>query len=587
MSSLPLTRTEYWNVSQNPPIPRTGSTAHGESITDIENYLLPLSQMKASGFYTWGVVDGLTVSAVAGQPGLTIAPGLALDLAGHVLALASGGSAVVDPTTDPTQIQSITTVPVGASGVALSTASNSGDCVLTLTFLEALGQSTLANAPTLVHAPWLRLIPVANFQDAGEQVILALVTLDANGNVTAVSTGPNFPDGTAAPGRQIPATHAGGITLWSTSPSVSATGLTVSDVTAGQLLADGATTVRLAASDPAGVLELAAGELGVTAGRLSLRAAGDTQGTQGFVLDATDSTFTAGTVLLGGAQSGVSLASGPAAGELGVTAGRLSLRAVGDSTGMDRISLDGTTSTVSTNSVLVGGAVSIASGTGGVLALSAPASPTQLGVGTPTPRNAVGIRGVTGFEELISFENAAGVTKWHLNQNFGPSPSGLNFAETGMADGRLYLQAGGHVGIGTTTPAFTLDVHGTACAQQFCNPSDLRAKRDVSPLANVLDRLADIRAVSYRPVKAGTAGRCTAQIGIIAQDAQGAFPELVVEMGPGGLKAVDYAGLAGVLVGAVQELQASNAALAARLDELEQLMMSPPVGRPAGEEPPS
>ena len=80
MTSLPLIRTEYWNTSTGTV--RTGDTAHGESLTDMESYLLPLAQMLASGFYTPGVVEGLTVSAVTGQAGLAISPGLALDAGG-------------------------------------------------------------------------------------------------------------------------------------------------------------------------------------------------------------------------------------------------------------------------------------------------------------------------------------------------------------------------------------------------------------------------------------------------------------------------------------------------------------------------
>jgi hypothetical protein len=40
-------------------------------------------------------------------------------------------------------------------------------------------------------------------------------------------------------------------------------------------------------------------------------------------------------------------------------------------------------------------------------------------------------------------------------------------------------------------------------------------------------------------------------------------------MGPDGLMAVDYAGLAGVLVGAVNELRTANAALASRVADLD------------------
>jgi hypothetical protein len=178
-------RTEYWNLSTNTV--RSGTTAHIESLTDVENYLLPQAQVSASSLYTWGVADGLTVSAVPTQPGVTIAPGVALDAAGHLIALAANGFAIVDPTVDPNQVQNIPTVRVDPTGVVLSTAGLSGACFLTLTWREVLDPSQPANAPVLLHAPWLRLLGVAGFQDTGDQVILARVTLDNNGLVTGLS----------------------------------------------------------------------------------------------------------------------------------------------------------------------------------------------------------------------------------------------------------------------------------------------------------------------------------------------------------------------------------------------------------------
>jgi len=577
MNSLPLIRTEYRNTSTGTV--RTGDTAHGESLTDVESYLLPLAQMQASGFYTWGVLDGLTVSAVTGQAGLTISPGLALDRTGHIIALADGGSAVLDPAPDLTQTQNITVVLVPGSGVTLSTVGQSGACLLTLTWLEVVRDSEAGSAPVFLHTPWLRLAAAAGFQDDGGQVILAQVTLDGNGLVTAL-TAAGQADGPAAPGRHGPSTQAAGVTFSSAGLTTTAAGLSVGGDTAGQLIASDTSTLRLAVSDPAGVLELAAGQgpgsgVNVSADRLSVQAASDAQDSRGIQLDATTSTVTAGTLQLG-AQSGVSLGTGPAAGTAAVTADRLTVRA---SDGTDRISLDGSTSTVSASSVQFGGTVTATAGSAGVLALSASAEPVHLGIGTLTPRSAIGIRGTSSSEELISFEDAGGVTRWHVNQNAGGQP-GLNFAETGVADGRLFLQPHGNVGIGTTTPAFTLDVHGTVCAQQFCNPSDLRLKSDVTPLSDVLGRLAGIRAVRYRPARALDAGQ--RQIGVLAQEVQEAFPELVLETEPGGWKAVDYPGLSGVLLGAVHELLAASTALAGRLTELEQQMAAGPAGPPAG-----
>src|ERR1700759_1929613 len=117
MTSLPLTRTEYWNVSQTPPIPRTGPTAPGESITDMESYLMPVAQTLTSSLYHGGVADGLTVTAVSGQGGLTIAPGVALDAFGRVIALAAGGGEGGAPNA-PNQVQGVATVPVPQGGLA-------------------------------------------------------------------------------------------------------------------------------------------------------------------------------------------------------------------------------------------------------------------------------------------------------------------------------------------------------------------------------------------------------------------------------------------------------------------------------------
>jgi hypothetical protein len=201
MTSLPLMRTEYWNPSTNTV--RGGATAHGESLTDVENYLLPQAQMTGASLFTRGVADGLSVSASANQPGLTIAPGVALDANGHLIALAANGFAIVDPSVDPNQIQNIPTVPVAAGGVSLSSTGISGDCFLTIMWREILGQSQLANAPVLIHAPWLRLLAAAGFLDDGEQVILARVSLDPSGLVTALT----------ADGRRLAGLSAGHLEL--------------------------------------------------------------------------------------------------------------------------------------------------------------------------------------------------------------------------------------------------------------------------------------------------------------------------------------------------------------------------------------
>ena len=81
----------------------------------------------------------------------------------------------------------------------------------------------------------------------------------------------------------------------------------------------------------------------------------------------------------------------------------------------------------------------------------------NVGIGTTAPDRPLTVQGTGGNNELISLKNSAGTTKYHWNLSGG----GLNLAESGVADGRIYVKdATGNVGIGTTAPAQKLDVAG-------------------------------------------------------------------------------------------------------------------------------
>jgi hypothetical protein len=66
-------------------------------------------------------------------------------------------------------------------------------------------------------------------------------------------------------------------------------------------------------------------------------------------------------------------------------------------------------------------------------------------------------------EELIQFRNPAGQETWHICENVSGIPPGINFGEMvsgNPVDGRLFLQTGGKVGIGTLLPQQNLSVAG-------------------------------------------------------------------------------------------------------------------------------
>lgn len=78
----------------------------------------------------------------------------------------------------------------------------------------------------------------------------------------------------------------------------------------------------------------------------------------------------------------------------------------------------------------------------------------NVGIGTENPDLPLTIKGSGTHSEWMSFKDSDDVTKWHLNHRL----NGLNFAETGVADGRLFLSAGGNIGIGTTSPTNILEL---------------------------------------------------------------------------------------------------------------------------------
>jgi hypothetical protein len=97
------------------------------------------------------------------------------------------------------------------------------------------------------------------------------------------------------------------------------------------------------------------------------------------------------------------------------------------------------------------------------------------------------------------------------------------------------------------------DVYATVIADSFNSASDGRLKKDIVPLDDALGKLDSMRGVRYNWID--TSASKDVQVGVIAQEIQSVYPELVREGGNGFLS-VDYPKLTAVLLQAVKELKA-------------------------------
>jgi hypothetical protein len=151
---------------------------------------------------------------------------------------------------------------------------------------------------------------------------------------------------------------------------------------------------------------------------------------------------------------------------------------------------------------------------------------------------------------------------------------GVSSQWTDIEGGGIYYNGGngGNVGIGTTSPGnYKLRVEGTAFSTGGWESSDARLKENVEGLTNVLNKVLNLTGVYYDwkvneyPDRGLPEGR---QIGLIAQEVEKVFPELV-NTGDDGYKALAYDRLTAILLEAVKEQQAEIESLNARLRALE------------------
>jgi len=128
---------------------------------------------------------------------------------------------------------------------------------------------------------------------------------------------------------------------------------------------------------------------------------------------------------------------------------------------------------------------------------------------------------------------------------------------------RMRIDANGNVGIGSDCdPNYKLKVNGKISANNWTSDSDRRWKKDIKTLDNSLDKIAALRGVSYQwrvddfPNKNFSDGT---QLGVIAQEIETVFPELV-HTDKKGYKSVQYSNIVAPLIEAIKTLKHQNEA---------------------------
>lgn len=133
----------------------------------------------------------------------------------------------------------------------------------------------------------------------------------------------------------------------------------------------------------------------------------------------------------------------------------------------------------------------------------------------------------------------------------------------------------GSVGVGTSTPSCELDVIGSVSSYGITLSSDIRYKENILQLNGMLGKVKQLKGVQYLFRTAEYANHNfpeSLQVGLIAQEVEEIFPELVITK-VDGYKAVDYSKLSPILLEALKTLyhktQSANTQLVEKYEHLE------------------
>jgi Chaperone of endosialidase len=240
----------------------------------------------------------------------------------------------------------------------------------------------------------------------------------------------------------------------------------------------------------------------------------------------------------------------------------------------------------------------------GLLAYNNGTSPSTMGAASlhfqtargtyaaPTAMVADGLLGVIGMGGYdgsgFSFPNHTSIEA-RAAQNWTTTAKGTYWSFYTTPNGtttnaeRMRINHNGNIGIACTAPQYRLHVVGDIAAQggtlraasatvstTLTACSDVRFKQNITPLSNALDNVMKMQGVTYDWRVKEFPNRYfnhKKQIGIIAQEVEKIYPELV-ETDEEGYRSVDSSKLTPILVEAVKDLKKENDGLKKENEDL-------------------
>lgn len=168
----------------------------------------------------------------------------------------------------------------------------------------------------------------------------------------------------------------------------------------------------------------------------------------------------------------------------------------------------------------------------------------------------------------INWNQSAGTdTQYIKHTNKGDNTNGLEIVASGDADDFITLSTGTLTFITMNPATFTGQVQG----QSFLTTSDIKFKTNIHNITNALDKVNNIRGVTFNKINDNEPLRLHA--GVIAQEVEAVFPEVVNThydaVSQEEYKTVEYGNMNAILIEAIKELTQQNNELRKRLDTLE------------------